>query len=450
MGVHASQLRRSGLRPGVLADFIILAVVHAALCVFVRKHGFDHVSDDDFARVTIAQAFAHKPRLDPSGTSWLPFPFWVHGGLMLVTGRSLLMARSVSIALASVAATAPYVAMRQAGASRAGALTGVAFAILSPWSIWLGATTVPESTTASLAAAGVIGLGMKDGGNARAAWWWAICLLAACLSRYEPWPMAAVVAVVMAARAVRKDGHGPRRVGLLLLVVLGPAFWMLWNAHAHGSAVHFFHRVSNFKRAIGEGASDPRAALAMFPRLLFAARPDVLVATLGALVFLFRKRIRDRWLFALLAVIAQIAFLAYGNMRDGAPAHHPERALLGAYFVLAMFAGDVLVDSAALGFAAWRPSIAPILGVAGVVGALFTANLPKFRTPPGTAPTEQRSAQIAAGKALRREDPIGIVVTPCQYEHFALIAELSKPERVDIRPKTDELVVKECPRVERR
>ena len=80
------------MRRGVLADYIILAVLHAALCVFVRRHGFDHVSDDDFARVVISQAFAHKPKLDPSGTSWLPFPFWLQGrGVDTTTAVSRLL-----------------------------------------------------------------------------------------------------------------------------------------------------------------------------------------------------------------------------------------------------------------------------------------------------------------------------------------------------------------------
>jgi len=437
------------MRRGVLADYIILAVLHAALCVFVRRHGFDHVSDDDFARVTIAQAFAHKPKLDPSGTSWLPFPFWLQGGLMFITGRSLQMARAVSIALASAAATVPYVAMRLSGASRTGALAGVAFAILSPWSIWLGATTVPESMTASLAAAGVIALGAKNAGDKRGSLWFGLALLCACLSRYEPWPMAALIALITAARAIQKDGHGPRRVVLVLLVVLGPVFWMFWNKHAHGSAFHFFQRVSTFKRAIGEGAQDPKAAFAMFPKLLLAARPEVIIATLGALFFMGQRPLRDRWLLPLVAVLAQIAFLAYGNAHDGAPAHHPERALLGTLFLLAMFSGNVLVEAAATAFRVWRPSIAPILAVLGVIGAVFATSLPQFRTPPGTAPSEQRSAQIAAGKALRKEDPTNVVVTPCQFEHFALIAEFGKPERADVRPRLDEPVVKECPLVER-
>lgn len=438
------------MRRGVLADFIILAVIHAALCILVRRFGFDHVSDDDFARVTIAQAFAHKPRFDPSGTSWLPFPFWLSGTVMLATGRSLQMARAVSISFASVAATAPYVALRMTGATRVRALAAVAFAILSPWSIWLGATTVPESMTASLAAAGVIGLGARGAGDRRSAFWFAVALLVACLSRYEVWPMAAVIAISLGVRAFPKDGHGPRRVLLLLLVVLAPIFWMIWNKVAHGSAFHFLHRVSTFKRAIGEGAVDPKAALAMFPKLLVVARPEVIFASLGALVFLARRQLRERWIVPVLAVLAQIVFLAYGNMRDGSPAHHPARALLGAIFLLAMFSADALLDSAVAAYRTWKPSAVGIAGVSIVIAAVYASSLPQFRTPPGISKFEVRTAQIAAGKALRKEDPVGIVVTPCMYEHFALIAEFSKPERVETMPMTNEPVMQECPAVERR
>ena len=42
--------------------------------------GFSHVSDDDYARVVIAERFAHAPHLDPSATSWLAATaFWMRG-----------------------------------------------------------------------------------------------------------------------------------------------------------------------------------------------------------------------------------------------------------------------------------------------------------------------------------------------------------------------------------
>ena len=185
----------------------IVAAVHALACVLVLALGFDHVSDDDFARVTIAQSFAHAPKLDPSGTSWLPFPFWALGSVMVVAGRSLAVARVASIAFASLAAVLPYVALRMTGASRRAAhRSRWRSRTLSPWSLWLGAATVPESFTASFTAAAAIALGSPRGPRLRAASTrsgFALALLAACLSRYEPWPVAAVLAIVLAVRGVR-------------------------------------------------------------------------------------------------------------------------------------------------------------------------------------------------------------------------------------------------------
>jgi len=54
------------------------------------------VSDDDYARVVHTQDWALDPRFDATGTSWLPFPFWVSGGLMRIMGPSLDVARGVA------------------------------------------------------------------------------------------------------------------------------------------------------------------------------------------------------------------------------------------------------------------------------------------------------------------------------------------------------------------
>lgn len=449
-----------------LLDAALVAALHALACALVRAAGFDHVSDDDFARVTIAQAFAHAPRLDPSRTSWLPFPFWVLGSAMIALGRSLAVARGVSIAVSSLAAAAPYLALRAAGARRHPALLGVAFATLSPWSLWLGATTVPESATASLAAAGVIALGARpvahpdhaddDDGAARALPWFGGALLAACLSRYEPWPAAAVVAIALALRAARTArARGPgavdrRAILAAAIVALGPLLWMLWNAHAHGSALHFFHRVSRFKRAIGEGSGGDLSALLVYPRLLVTSRPDVTVAAAGAALLLRRADVRARWLVPLLAALAELAFLSYGNLADGAPAHHAERALLGAFFLLAMFAGDVLGAEAERTLAGRHESRGArglAAGGAALLAALWglTAHS-AWKTMPGRSTAEDRAAQVAEGTRLRETAGAGRVeLTPCAYEHFALVAAFGAPERVDTLPAAPEGGA--CPRV---
>ena len=460
-GPSAAAARASSGKRALAVDALGIAVLYAGACAFARAAGFDHVSDDDFSRVTIAQAFAHAPRLDPSGTSWLPFPFWVLGTLMAVFGRSLAVAHATSIVLASAAATAPYLTLRSCGIARGRALLAAAFALATPWCVWLGAAPVPESFTASLTAAGVIGLAAVRAHDdertdddaserpprPRMAVLFSLAIVAACLSRYEPWPIAAVLAVALAMRAARAPRERRRLVlGLAVLCSLGPLLWMAWNAHAHDGPLHFFRRVSSFKRAIGDGATDTVEALALYPRLLFTTRPELAIPTLFLLPALKNPHVRRRWGVPLLCVAAQLAFLSYGNARDGAPAHHPERALLGTMMLLALFTADVgmskLRGLALDGRALAAKAGAAFFGVAWIISSIRGAD------PPGQGAMDDRTEQIARGAKLRADGVKSIVVTPCAFEHFALIAAYGAPEDAMIEPRTGAAPTSECPNVE--
>jgi hypothetical protein len=448
------------------SEAAIVAALYALGCVLVLALGFDQVSDDDFARVTIAQSFAHAPKLDPSGTSWLPFPFWALGSVMVVAGRSLAAARIVSIAFSSAAAVLPYLALRTTGASRRASMLALAFAMLSPWSLWLGAATVPESFTASFTAAAAIALGSRraPGPGSAARIGFALALLAACLSRYEPWPVAAVLAVVLATRGLRPPADASRsgaatapraRDDLVLaaIVAAGPLLWMAWNVHAHGDPMHFFQRVARFKRALGEATPSTLDALLLYPRLFVTRRPDIVVAvalafTGGHIFVRSREEVRAAWLVPLGCAAAQVAFLAYGNARDGAPAHHAERALLGVVFLTAMFAADVLVLAWP---AALARALAPALACVAVVAlAWLGTGVMAFHDVPGSGPAEDRTAQISAGSALRTENVEHVVLTPCAYEQFAVVAAFGAPEKVTTLPRTDAPVTASCPAIDRR
>ena len=80
------------------APFII-ATAKTVVSLALLWSGFRSISDDDFSRVAIAQQFAVHPHLDPSGTSWLPLPFWVYGGAMKAFGLSLATAQITAILL---------------------------------------------------------------------------------------------------------------------------------------------------------------------------------------------------------------------------------------------------------------------------------------------------------------------------------------------------------------
>ena len=451
---------RRTLLLGALAIFAL----HAFACMWARNLGFDHISDDDFSRVTIAQSFAHSAKLDPSGTSWLPFPFWILGLGMKILGRDLSSAQGLSIFFASAAAPLPWIALRLGRVPGWRAFLAVVFALGTPWAIWTGAATVPESFTASLTAAGLIGLAANVSPRANIAF--GAALFAACLSRYEPWPAAAVAAIALAIPLVRERATMTRedRIGrsvALALSVAGPLLWMAWNAHAHDGPLHFFRRVATYKQAIGASATSTLDALLFYPKLLLAIRPEVtFVAFLFSPLAIGDKQVRKQWGLPLLAVLAEVVFLAIGNARDGAPAHHSERALLACFEILALYVAWVLLtpwikymkddETASAMENQQRRQRTPkaqraFLGfviVAWLITIVRGADAPM----PGTQHSEQREAQLQQGDKLRREGAKSLEVTPCSYEHFALIAAYGAPENVTINPS--HWNPDQCPKVE--
>jgi hypothetical protein len=428
-------------------DLALLFAAKAALGAYVLRAGFTHVSDDDYARVVIAQTFAHAPSLDPSGTSWLPFPFWLTGGAMMVLGRSLDAARAIAFALGVVSVTFPFAAMRAVGCGRATAFAAVLVAMAVPWSAWLGVATVPEAMTACLIAAGAIAVASRE---AKTRVIGAACLLVAALSRYEAWPVCAVMAVACAV-AIAKREEARTQAAALLVAVAGPLAWMAWNAHAHGSALHFVHRVAAYRQSIGAASEPLTEKLLAFPRAVVVTSPMIAaLAALGSIALFVDPETRARWRWPLASALAILLFLAYGDASDGAPTHHPERAVVAVLWILAAFAADSLRALAT--HLAWaRPAREMWVVGAGAAGVIaWSATLPsRLRDHPASSPDESREAQIARGLSLASApSDARISITPCAYEHFALIAAFAAPERVDIAPTISAPVTLACPRVE--
>jgi hypothetical protein len=327
---------------------------------------------------------------------------------------------------------------------------GVASAL--PWSVWLGVATVPEAFTACLVAAGAIAVTSPSGGVRMLA---ALALFAASLSRYEAWPACAVfsAANLFAPRA-RAPGRRASTLGASVVALAGPIGWMLWNAHAHGSPLHFVTRVAAYRQAIGAAAIPLAVKLIAFPAALASASPLLLALSLvGALVLPFDAGLRRRWIPPLGSAAAILLFLVYGDLRDGAPTHHLERAVLPILWILAPFAADSLRVFARR--AAWgRPSREMwVFGVAVAGSMAWLALLPAtLRDAPGMSEGESRAAQLARGEALRGSGLRGErwTITPCAYEHFALMAATGEPERFAVLPPTQTPVTAACPQLEAR
>jgi hypothetical protein len=424
-----------------LLDVVALVMAKLALGALVLHMGFSHVSDDDYARIVIAERFAHAPHLDPSATSWLPLPFWITGTAMMLFGRSLGVARFVAVALGALSVAAPYAAMRCIGIRRWAAVAATTIAMVLPWSAWLGVATVPEAWTGAITGAAMIAMV-----EPRARGWAAAGLLAASLSRYETWPACAVLASLCGVATLR--GDQPRRNTIIALVaVAGPMLWMLWNAHAHGSPVHFLARVSAFRRAIGAAELPLRDKLLAYP-IALAAETQVaaMLGAVGVVGLCASSALRRRWLVAGCCVAATMAFLVLGDVRDGAPTHHPERALSPLWWVLVAMGVDT-IDTALFLSRGGRSRVC--IGLLAVGALAWLAYLPsRLSRPPGETEAERRDGPIARGLDMRIRNPSSADITPCSFEHFALIAAWGRPEAANILPALHRPPTPECPLVE--
>ncbi len=417
----------------------MLAAAKLAIGALVLHAGFTHVSDDDYARTVIAEQFAHAPRLDPSGTSWLPAPFWVEGLAMMVMGRTLAAARAIAMVLGAASVAAPYLAMRAAGMKRAAAIAATAVAMTLPWSLWLGVATVPEGWAGALVAAGAIAMTV-DGARP----WAAAALLVAALSRYEAWPACAVLAAFCAWRAAPASPREGRRTELLcaLAAVAGPLAWMIWNAHAHGSALHFVARVTNFRRAIGAADVPLADKLLDYPRALLMEAPVAALLGLAGCAGLLRPELRRRWALPAFTALVVLVFLVWGDVRDGAPTHHPARALVAIWWILVAMGADTLATALSHRRRTLAYAAGGLLTAATVATLLLNAS-----APPGTGDADARETQIARGLDLRARHVLHVDVTPCAFEHFAMLAAWGAPERANVAPRTGEPVTPECPAV---
>ena len=326
-------------------DMMWLALLRLAVSAGVAMYGVVALSDDDYARVTIAQRFAAAPRLDPSGTSWLPFPFWVMGAAMKVLDSSLEVARLVTAVLAVGATWLLFAAGRSWGLSPRRAFLAAALATLTPAAALLGSVTVPEFPSAALAVFAIVTVTAppRDTAPRRALLWAGAAMLAATLSRYEAWPVAAILAFVVWRR---QRGDRPwTRAALAALPLLGPALWMLHNQLAHGDAFSFVRRVSSYRAALGpmQGGGPWTFVVA-----LFGGSPAVMLAL--ALLTAVLLRLRDREAarrtlarFAAWGASAALllAFLLAGQIVGGTPTHHPERALLLVWLLATLAVVDL-------------------------------------------------------------------------------------------------------------
>ena len=416
-------------------DLGLVALVKVIAAAIVIATGFRAVSDDDFARVVIAQDFAHAPKLDPTGTSWLPFPFWITGAAMLGAGRTLLVARVTAFVLGVLSAVLVALAAERLTKNRTAALLGAVLAAVFPWSARLGVATVPELPTAALALFAMASLvGPRE---PRARLFGGLALLGATLSRYDVWPIAAAFAALTGLDALRDRDRSAKDHALFVLAaalaLLGPLLWVLWNHFARGNAFDSLDRVAAYRRALGGDADALLSRLFAYPIAMARHEPELFsalavllaLAALPSLRAAARETLRPYARPVALALF-QLVALSVALVKDGAPTHHPERAVLVGLLLCALVVGHL---AATLLPRAGRNAR---LGAATAAVALLVFSLVIVRRWFRGEDFVPRTDEVAIGDAARTLVPPGerILVEVRDYGHFAITAALGRPEDV--------------------
>lgn len=434
----------------LLPDALLLIGVRLLVSASVWWSGFRAVSDDDYARVVIAQKFASTPALDPSGTSWLPFPFWLQGSAMGLFGPELRTATCVAWASGAASTLLVWLAARTLGLTRGTAFLAATLASAIAYSAWLGVATVPESLTAGLVAYGTATLAVS--GNRERAWG-ALALCCATLSRYEIWPVATVFVAfclrdaLLHVRRQSTRGQAQRKQALALVAcaVLASSGMLLWLAHGlvrHGNATFFVERVADYQKALGGHDFDLVAAFSRHPRFVVEHAPALLgLATLGAALTLFGRGQPERPLSPLvrplLACAGLVAFLMVGDLRGAGATHHPARTLLPVWFLACMVVT-----------LAWPPILSRYLlqrrreqrtaglvhaGVAVMVLGIILVDGLHNGVLEGARGFVDRSDELRIGEHARRVAGSGrVLIAPEDYGYLAMIAAVADPARVDV------------------
>jgi hypothetical protein len=408
-----------------LSEAGLLCLLRVLTCAALYASGFRALSDDDYARISIAQRFAASPSIDPSQTSWLPAPFWAYGAAFRVFGTGIHVAQVTAVVLSCAATLMVYSAARVLGACRPAAFVGAALSSVLPYSALLGAAAVPEVPCAALILFGAATLASL---NPKARALGGLSLFAACLSRYEAWPVAGVFASFGIWDAARN--HRATLLAGAGVALLGPVLWLFVGRLEHGDALFFVARVANYRRALGGDASGSFATrLLDYPSLLLRAEPELF--GLFALVSLVEWRHLARgelvpYRRAALALLALLAFLVLGSVRDGVPTHHAARVLLPIWFFTCVLCGHGLAHRIARTARGARISL-----IAASVVAIALGLLAKPRLAPAESVAE-RTPELEAGGEAKRRDATRLAIDTSDYGYFAVQAGFGSPAQCSV------------------
>jgi len=260
-------MKPQALPPKAYSEIETVRLVWLAIFVsvfsflFYNRHGDVLLYGDAVAHINIARrVFDSKtPGLLQLGTVWLPLPhllimpfivskhMWQTGaggsipsmaGFVLGVLGIFRLVRTIWKRDGEAGGTAPIMAW-----------AAVILYIANPNLIYMQATAMGESPYLALFIWTVVHFAEFTAGNTKALTKCGLCLIGACLTRYDGWFLAAVLVVgVLVVHSKESKDDGSRAAGsplrravvrFVLLAVAAPVFWLAYNAIVYRNPLEF-------------------------------------------------------------------------------------------------------------------------------------------------------------------------------------------------------------------
>ena len=311
-----------------LALGVAALVFGAAAALFYAHAGLTLSHYDARAHLVVARRIVDSltPGWQQVGAVWLPLPHLlnvlpVQVDVLYRTGASAV---ALSVISTAVAAWALAFVILRATASRSGAMTAVALLVFNPDVLYLQSTPMTEpllfaTTAASLA---LIVLWVERGGSE---WPHAAgaVLAAACLTRYEAWPVSAcAVALAAVVRLRRGSSIGQAVVGCVRLGAWPALAIVLFLINSRWTVGAWFVSAGFFVPENIEALGHPLIASQQVREGLYRVSGTGLVWSAyagSALIVLASVRSRARAPLLLLLALAGAALLPWSAYMQGHP-----------------------------------------------------------------------------------------------------------------------------------
>ena len=207
---------------------IAAVLVGTAAALFYARAGLTLSHYDARAHLVVARRIIDSltPGWQQVGAVWLPLPHLlnmvpVQIDVLYRTGASAV---AISVASTGVAAWALSSLILRTTASRSGAIAAVALLVLNPDVLYLQSTPMTEPLLfATTMAALALVVAWIDGGAVRWPHAAGAMLAAACLTRYEAWPIAGCAVAITGAVLLRRGASPGRALAACLELAAWPA-----------------------------------------------------------------------------------------------------------------------------------------------------------------------------------------------------------------------------------